>query len=162
MPLMSLKEKHAKGQNGLFALSAVVIGLVTWLASPSLAVEVSWSKDVNAGLEQGKRDHKYVLADVYTDWCGWCKRLDRETFSNDGMVKFLSDKFVCVKANAEDNGAGQKLAGQYKVSGYPCALVFDQSGKFIGKVSGYHDAKAYQAALSQIMTNPPANPMAEQ
>jgi thiol:disulfide interchange protein len=164
MWLTSLKGRGAKERNktGRLALAALIIGLSSWLASPSLSAELPWSKDVNEGLAEAKRAHKYALADVYTDWCGWCKRLDRETFSNDGMVKFLSEKFVCVKANAEDNGAGQKLAGQYRVSGYPCALVFDPNGKFIGKVSGYRDARGYQEALSQLMSNPPANPMAEQ
>jgi thiol:disulfide interchange protein len=145
------------------ALAAIALTVSFWLASPSLAADtkLNWNTDVNAGLEEGKRSHKYVLADVYTEWCGWCKKLDRETFSNEGMVKFLNAKFVCVKANAEDNGAGQKLAGQYRVSGYPCALVFDQDGKFIGKVSGYRDAKGYQDALDQLISNPPANPLAD-
>ena len=162
MPLSSLSRKVAKDQKGtvLVALAGVIIGLGTWLASPVLAGALDW-KDVDSGLKLGKETHKYVLADVYTDWCGWCKRLDKETFSNDGMVKFLNDKFVCVKANAEDNGSGQKLAGQYKVAGYPCALVFDQNGKFIGKISGYRDPKGYEAALTELISNPPSNPMTE-
>jgi len=145
------------------ALAATLLSMSTWLASGALSAEsLSWNKDVGNGLEEAKRNHKYALADVYTDWCGWCKRLDRETFNNEGMVKFLNERFVCVKVNAEDNGAGQKLAGQYRVSGYPCALVFDPNGKFLGKISGYRDARAYQEALSQLISNPPANPMTEQ
>jgi len=161
MPQSNLSRKVAKNQKGMafVALTGMIIGLGTWLASPALAESVTW-KSVDDGLKLGKDTHKYVLADVYTDWCGWCKRLDKEAFSNDGMAKLLNEKFVCVKANAEDKGAGEKLAGQYKVSGYPCALVFDQSGKFIGKVSGYRDPKSYEAALSELMANPPSNPMA--
>jgi len=164
MSLSSLARRVVKGRKEmkLVAVAQVAIALAAWLASPALAEALNWNKDVDGGLKEAKTNHKYVLADVYTDWCGWCKRLDRDTFSNEGMVKFLGDKFVCIKVNAEDNGAGQKLAGQYRVSGYPCALVFDQSGKFIGKVSGYRDPKAYEAALSQLMSNPPADPMAEQ
>lgn len=164
MALLSLMRRVENGRKNLkvAALAQAAIALSAILASPALAGELNWNKDVDGGLKQAKDSHKYALADVYTDWCGWCKRLDRDTFSNEGMVKFLNEKFVCVKVNAEDNGAGQKLAGQYRVSGYPCALVFDQSGKFIGKVSGYRDPKAYEAALNQLMSNPPANPMAEQ
>ncbi len=145
-----------------FTLALLSSSLAFFLASPSFSADLpNWKQDVNAGLEEGKRSHKYVLADIYTDWCGWCKRLDRETFSNENMSKFLNEKFVCIKANAEDNGAGQKLASQYRVAGYPCALVFDPNGKFIGKISGYREARAYQEALSQMMANPPANPMSE-
>ncbi len=115
--------------------------------------QIHW-KDVKAGMEEGKAANKYVLADVYTDWCVWCKRLDKDTFTNESLIQLLNSKFVCVKANAEDNGAGQKLAGEYGVNGFPVALVFDQKGKLIGRVSGYKDAQNYEAALTSILSNP--------
>ena len=44
---------------------------------------------------------KKIFIDVYTDWCGWCKRMDNTTFKDSVMVKFLNDNFYCVKLNAE-------------------------------------------------------------
>jgi len=119
---------------------------------------VDWSRQVDKSLEQAKKEHKYVLADVYTDWCTWCKRLDQQTFSDGDMAKFLSDKFVCIKVNAEDNAEGAKLASKYKVTGYPCALVFDQSGNYIGKIVGFKPPSEYQAAVTQLIENPPSAP----
>lgn len=165
---MPFSGKNGQGKISLRCVERVVVAtcvslLTIGLASPSFGAEMpGWKTDVTAGLAEAKRDQKYVLADVYTDWCGWCKRLDRDTFSNDSMVKYLSGKFVCIKVNAEDNGPGQKLAHEYGVAGYPCALIFDRSGKFIGKIAGYRDPKVYQDAITQIISHPPVNPMDEQ
>jgi thioredoxin-related protein len=44
---------------------------------------------------------KKLLVDVYTDWCGWCKVMDRETFPNDTIAEYLNKNFYCIKLNAE-------------------------------------------------------------
>ena len=55
-----------------------------------------------------------------------------------------------LKANAEDHASGQKLAQQYGIDGYPCALLFlSYDGKLIGKISGYKDAADYQSSFNQ-------------
>ncbi len=131
-------------------LTTVSVLSVSILAG--LAADIHW-RDVNSGMEEGRRLHKYILADVYTNWCGWCKKLDRDTFSDQGLTEFLGEKFVCVKANAEDHGAGQQLARQYSIDGFPCALVFGYDGKLIGKIVGYKDAPGYQSALNDIISS---------
>jgi thioredoxin-related protein len=159
MQIMSLN-RQALRSIGKQKPLLIILLLMFALGSSSLfsavyAEELNW-KDVDTGLREAKSLHKYALADVYTDWCGWCKKLDRDTFTNTAMVRFLNEKFVCIKANAEDNAQGQKLAGQYGVNGFPCALVFDQSGTLIGKISGYRDAAAYEKALNDLIAHPNA------
>ena len=44
---------------------------------------------------------KPIIIDVYTDWCGWCKVMDRETYSNEKVIGYLNKKFYAVKFNAE-------------------------------------------------------------
>ena len=144
--------QHGKGKILLQTIFTTLAFFIS-IASVCADSQIRW-KDVNSGLQEGKQSHKYVLVDVYTEWCGWCKSLDRDTFSNQDLIHFLESKFVCVKANAEDNGPGQKMAGEYGVNGYPCALVFDQNGKLIGRIIGYKDANGYQTALSNVLINP--------
>lgn len=44
---------------------------------------------------------KKIFIDVYTDWCGWCKRMDKETFTDAEVAKYMNENFYAVKFNAE-------------------------------------------------------------
>jgi len=137
----------------------VILGLTAAISLPvAWADSITWAHDVDKSLDGAKQSQKYVLADVYTDWCHWCKKLDQDTFSDSNMINYLNSKFVCIKVNAEDHGEGSKLARKYRVNGFPCALVFDQTGKFIGKVSGYYPPSDYQKAVTSLIESPPADP----
>ena len=48
-----------------------------------------------------QQEQKPVLIDLYTTWCGWCKQMDRRTYSNKRVAEYLSDKFYTVKLDAE-------------------------------------------------------------
>ncbi len=48
-----------------------------------------------------KKEPKKILVDVYTDWCGWCKVMDRETFTDPKIAEYLTKNFYCVKLDAE-------------------------------------------------------------
>ncbi len=141
----------------LLALLLLIFALGSFAFSGAASAEELMWKDVETGLLEARSSHRYALADVYTDWCHWCKKLDQDTFSKPSMIRYLNSKFVCIKANAEDNAEGQKLAGEYGVRGFPCALVFDPSGKFIGKISGFRDAGDYEQALNQLIAHPNQN-----
>ncbi len=138
------------GKGTFFKQVALVAGAFLSIVSAASSAEINW-RDVDSGMKEGKQAHKYVLADVYTDWCGFCKKLDRDTFSNPELSQFISEKFVPVKAKADDSGAGQKLKNDYGVEGYPCALVFDPDGNLIGRIIGFKDAQEYQKALKNII-----------
>ena len=58
---------------------------------------LSWEEAVAANV----RDPRPLIVDVYTDWCGWCKRMDATTFRDPAVVKYVSDRFHPVKLNAE-------------------------------------------------------------
>lgn len=47
------------------------------------------------------KNPKPIIIDVYTDWCGWCKVMDRETYSNDKVADYINKNFYAVKYNAE-------------------------------------------------------------
>jgi len=69
--------------------------------SPVMTTEkVQWLtvEEAAASLKKEKRP---VLVDLYTDWCGWCKVMDKKTYSNKNVTDYVKEKFYAVKFNAE-------------------------------------------------------------
>ncbi len=70
---------------------------------------ITWEQAVEAN----KTTPKKIFVDLYTDWCGWCKVMDKETFTVDSIAEYMSKNYYCVKFNAEQKGAidfgGQKF-----------------------------------------------------
>lgn len=88
-------------------------------------------------LARARSEKRLLLVDVYTDWCGWCKKLDREVFG-DPRVAEASRGLVAVRINAEKEG--EKVAQRYDVQGYPTVLFVDGSGGVVKRIDGYVDA----------------------
>jgi len=57
--------------------------------------------DFENAMAVNKTAQKKVLVDVYTSWCGWCKVMDKKTFTDPEVVNYLNENFVLVKFNAE-------------------------------------------------------------
>ena len=62
--------------------------------------EVKWMSWEEAAAANDKQPKK-IFVDVYTNWCGWCKKMDASTFKEADVVKILNEKFYPVKLNAE-------------------------------------------------------------
>jgi thioredoxin-related protein len=111
------------------------------------------------GLAEAKKTNKKLLVDVYTDWCGWCKKMDADTYTDTGVESYLLEKYVVVKLNAESstrqtyNGkqyTERELASEFGVSGYPTTLFFKSDGSPITGAPGYYGAADFKTVLSYI------------
>lgn len=60
-----------------------------------------------------KKEPRKVWVDVYTDWCGWCKRMDNTTFKNKEVIKYMNEKFYAVKFNAEKQDSIRFMGNMY-------------------------------------------------
>ena len=69
----------------------------------SNAQEINWLT-IEEAEEANKKESKKILIDVYTDWCGWCKKMDATTFKDKDVVDYLNQKYYCVKLDGEDKG----------------------------------------------------------
>lgn len=98
-------------------------------------------------LSESKKTGKPVVVDVYTDWCGPCRRMDRTTFRDDTVKSAFQKDVIAIKINAE-KGNGPKVARKYKVRAYPSILMLDEEGKVIDRRMGFMNAKLFMNWLN--------------
>ena len=125
----------------LAALSASVV-----LAKTS--TPEGWTDDYDAALKRAAAEKKLVLADFSgSDWCGWCKRLDREVFATDAFRKGAADKYVCLMVDSPSDKSllsaraakrNPELVKKYGVRGFPTVLLLDAKGEVVLK-TGYRE-----------------------
>ena len=123
------------------AFAAAVVG--TQVAS----ADIGWKKNYNDAVASAKAGNKLIMIDFYTDWCVWCKRLDKDTYS-DKHITQLASTMAPVKINAEKEGVA--LAKKYKVTGFPTILFLNAEGEVEGKIGGYMKPAEFGAEMEKF------------
>jgi thioredoxin-related protein len=78
----------------------IIMPFMAFMQSTNSTGPVSWLSFEDA-VTASQQEQKKIFIDVYTDWCGWCKRMDATTFSNPAVAEMLQSNFYPVKLNAE-------------------------------------------------------------
>jgi thioredoxin-related protein len=130
-------------------LIAVTIVVFLTLAAGAFAA-VDWERNYDAGLEKAKKDKKLMMVDIYTDWCGWCKKLDRDTYSDADVGNKVTKDFVAVKLNPEKSPQGARLSRQFGTTGFPHIVFVDATGAKVSEINGYLAPKEFLKRLEMI------------
>lgn len=96
----------------------------------------------NQILSKARAEKKIVFLDAYTTWCGPCKWMSSNTFTNTAVGTFFNKNYVNAKIDME-KGEGIELAKRYEVSAYPTLLFIDGNGKLLHKEIGAQDADKF-------------------
>lgn len=120
-----------------------------------------------------KKKPKKVFVDVYTDWCGWCKKMDAETFANPMVAAYMQEHYYCVKLDAErkdtvvidgstfvnpnpkSTRSTHQLANELlrnKMS-YPSYVFLSEKGQLLTVVSGYQPPKEFEPIIKYFGEN---------
>ena len=142
----------------------------------SMSVQVGWAQkskinwmSFEEALVAQKNEPRKIMMDVYTDWCGPCKLLDKNTFQNPDVVAFVNANYYAVKFNAEGDeniqykeftfsnpnfdpkrkgrNATHELAGALNISAYPTIVFFNESGETLLPVKGYQSPNQLELFL---------------
>lgn len=94
------------------------------------------SKGWNYALAEAKKQKKLVFLDAYTSWCGPCKLLKKNTFTDEVVAVFFNKNFINVTEDME-KGVGIELAKKYQVNAFPTLLITDSAGNLVTFTKGY-------------------------
>ena len=91
---------------------------------------------------KAQKEHKLIFVDAYTTWCGPCKKMAKDVFTNDAVADFYNFSFINAKIDME-KGEGIELAKQYEVKCYPNLLFIDGDGNVVHRIAGSMSAKEF-------------------
>lgn len=149
---------------------------------PKPAGEIQWMT-VEEAIAAAAKSPRKIMIDVYTKWCGPCKMMSQNTFTDPNFAAYMNANYYCVKFDAESpdsltfkgqvytnptydptksgrNGVHQ-FARYLNVSAYPTLVFMDEAGTYIGPVVGYKTPKDLEIFVKffaeekykQILTN---------
>ncbi len=135
------------------------------------AQEIKWMS-MNEALAAQKKAPKKIFMDVYTTWCGPCKMLDKNTFSDKNVIEFINENYYAVKFNAEGTeeilyrdtpytntsydparkgrNATHSFSRAMQITGYPSLVFFKEDGTLIQAVPGYRTPQQLEIYLKMI------------
>ncbi|MCC6461815.1 MAG: DUF255 domain-containing protein [Saprospiraceae bacterium] len=134
-------------------------------------LKVQWMT-LEEALEKSKTEKRKIFIDVYTDWCGWCKRMDESTFVDPEVSQYLNDNYYPVKFNAEQqqdiefnnktyhfkkNGARgyHELAAEWLNNrlSFPTVVFLDESFTLIQAIPTYLEAPKLETIINYFGTD---------
>lgn len=89
-----------------------------------------------------KKENKMIFMDVYTVWCGPCKLMDIEIFTENKVADLYNQNFICIKIDAE-KGEGIYLSKLYQFQAYPTLLFLSSDGSMIHRSCGSHNLNEF-------------------
>jgi thioredoxin-related protein len=131
--------------------------------------KINWL-DFETAIQKNKIRKKLIFIDIYTDWCGWCKKMDATTFKNHEVIKYMNTHFYAVKMDAQSKDPIPYKGKLYEWKNYgragyntlavslldsqmsfPSFVVLSKKETKLGKIIGYRDAKGMLVELEKYI-----------
>jgi|SRR5690554_507061 len=154
------------------------IALLLYVSFIGLTLNAQSDKLINwmsfqEAIEASENENKKFFIDIYTDWCGWCKKMDRSTFSNPVIAELINKYYFPVKLDAEMtdrvllngnvfvNEHPDKRRNPHQLAiallngkmSYPSTVYLDEKGNMLQPIPGYQDPKSIEPILIFFGTN---------
>lgn len=134
------------------------------------AQKIEWIS-IEKAIELNKVNQKPILIDVYTDWCGWCKRMDVTTYKNKVIVDYINKNYYAVKLDGEQKedivfndytfkfkAQGRRGYNEFTAAllngklSYPTTVFLNEKVQILDRVPGYLDAGMMEKVIKYFAT----------
>ncbi|MFD1293441.1 thioredoxin family protein [Lutibacter holmesii] len=156
-------------------MKKVFFALFVLFAFSMNAQEIKWLTFEEAVAAQ-KENPKKIIMDAYTSWCGWCKKMDKETFKNKDVVNYINEHFYAVKFDAEGNetinfkgreytnpnydpnvsrgrNSSHQLSQYFSIRSFPTIVYLDEEANLISPIPGYKTPQQLELFLKTFKTD---------
>lgn len=109
--------------------------------------EIRWQTNLKEAAQQARSEEKAMLIQIGASWCGFCHKMERETYKDPKVVKHVNSCFIPIHVDADQSTALVEAIG---VSGLPTTVIITPQLKIVKKISGYVAAKEMEVHLNKI------------
>lgn len=134
-----------------FVNKVVIVVFCLWMADVGLATagEVRWTRSPETAVEQANASGRLILVSVGANWCHYCKKMDKDTWSNHEIAAVVADEYVPLKLSDEEH---RELIETMGIQGYPVTLIFTPDRRLVARLDGYVGPEKMADAMTRIRT----------
>ena len=128
---------------GFVMVASLTVGLDSFAAGG----EIAWRSDINSAARDASTTGRPMLVKFSTDWCTYCKKMQRETFSDRNIIGHVNQCFIPVHLDGDKH---RKLVKQLGITSYPTTVVISPRMQMVAKIKGYRTVKQLTKDLNRV------------
>jgi len=135
----------------VIAMSVIFIKNYNGNAGEVGELAIDFTTDGEAALAQAKEEGKLIMIDFYADWCGPCKQMERQAFTDESVADLLKD-VIALRVDVDHPGNSEELYEKYASGAIPLIVFLDSDGEEIGRSEGYGGVSAFKKDVRRILS----------
>jgi thioredoxin-related protein len=131
-----------------------ILFLLFWVLSMTLYGQVEFSEvetreEMMAAQKKASDQMLMLYVDVYATWCGPCKMMDSQVYTDPSVADYMNTHYVSVRMDGESD-FGATYASEQKLEGYPSMFIFSDNGERVSTIIGFTDAEELVSTLQSV------------